>query len=679
VLYELIAGRLPFAGDHEAAIIYSIVNEQPQPLARYRSDVPDGLQEIVSKALDKDPELRHQTAPGFLSDIKRLRKLSESSVSVQTAAASPPPRRRTGLVVFAAVVVATAALLFVLKPWKIIMEPARNAQAKRVMLAVLPFENLGSQDDEYFADGITEEITTRVAKISALGVISRTSAIKYKQTEKSLRDIGTELGVDYVLEGTIRWDRSSTPEQVRINPQLIRVSDDTHLWAETYDRVLEGIFAVQTDIAEQVAAALNVALLEPERDLVAAQPTDNLEAYNYYLRSIEYANRGYAEEDLRIALEMQEKAVALDSTFALAYARMSALHSWFYWSYIDHTTERLEKAKAAVDRALALAPDLPEARLALGLYYYWGSRSYERALAEFDTVTERLPSYADTYGFVAAVFRRQGRWQEALANYKTSAELDPQSGIKAFELGITHAPVRRFREFDEWIQRAIALSPDISYSYKIRSDIHLAWHGNTESARRILNEASALLPVGALDLAWSDIHIIEGEYDRALERITLPAVLRSLDLGDTADYYSQRAIVHHLRLDSVLTRVYCDSALPFTERRATTAPDDPFVHSSLGRTYALLGRTDEAIREGRKAVEQLPVEKDAFTGVQMVEELAEIYALVGEKEQAIDQLEYLMSIPSWMTVSRLRTEPRWDPLRDHPRFQAMLEQEDKVF
>jgi TolB-like protein/Flp pilus assembly protein TadD/predicted Ser/Thr protein kinase len=678
VFYELITGRLPFAGDHEAAIIYSIVNETPEPLARYKSGLPEGLQEIVSKALEKDPELRHQTASGFLSDIRRLRKLSESSVSVQVAA-SPPPRRRTGLVVSAAVVVVTAALLLVFKPWKIIVEPAPDAQAQRVMLAVLPFENLGSEEDEYFADGITEEITTRVAKISALGVISRTSAIKYKRTEKSLRDIGKELGVDYVLEGTIRWDRSSTPEQVRINPQLIRVSDDTHLWAEIYDRVLEGIFAVQTDIAEQVATALNVVLLEPERDLVAAQSTDNLEAYNYYLRSIEYSNRGYTEENLRIALELQEKAVALDSSFSRAYAKMSELHSALYWWYFDHTVERLERAKAAADRALALNPDLPEAHLALGVYYYWGSRSYERALAEFAIVTERLPNYARAYHFVAAVFRRQGRWQEALASLKTSAELDPQSGVNAFELALTYAPMRRFGEFDEWIKRAITLSPDMSYFYENLTKIHLAWHGNTVSARRILDEASASLPVGALDLAWSNIYIIEREYDRALERVTLMAVLRSLDLLDTADYYSQRAFIHHLRKDPVLTRVYCDSALSLIEEQVTTYPEDPLAHSRLGRVYALLERTDEAIREGQKVMELLPVERDAFWGPEIVGELAEIYALVGEKEQAIDQLEYLMSIPSWITVSRLRVEPIWDPLRDHPRFQALLEQEDRVF
>jgi serine/threonine-protein kinase len=246
------------------------------------------------------------------------------------------------------------------------------------MLAVLQFVNLGRSEDEYFADGITEEITARLASLHGLGVISRTIAMQYKKSTKALKQIGDELGVDYVLEGTIRWERVVGGSRVRVTPQLIRVADDTHLWAHVYDAVLADIFHVQSSIAEQVGNALDVALGARERRALETQPTKSFDAYAYYLQGNEYLNRSYAERDVRNAVTMYERAVRLDPRFALAHAKLAIAHNDLYWFYYDHIDQRLALTKQAADRALELDPELPEGQIALGLYYYHGYYDYDR-------------------------------------------------------------------------------------------------------------------------------------------------------------------------------------------------------------------------------------------------------------------------------------------------------------
>jgi len=668
VLYEMVTRQMPFRGEHEAAMIHAIVSDTPEPMARYKTDVPTGLQRIVDKCLKKDIDTRYQGSAEVVSDLKEL----------QQEARTTDPTRVPGRKVLNPIVLAGIGALVLIVAYALIslLSPLdeRQPAGKSKMVAVLPFENLGSAEDEYFADGITEEITTHLAKVSGLGVISRTSVRQYKGTEKTVRQIGGELGVQYVLEGTILWDRSEADSRVRINPQLIRVEDGTHVWAETYDRVLDQIFALQSDIAEKVASALNVTLLEAEQRSMAAKPTENLEAYEYYLRGRDYFNRSWGEKDCRIAIEMYEKAVQIDPAFAAAHATLSQAHSWMYWYYYDRTDERLNKAKEAVDRALELQPDLPEAHLALGYYYYWGSRDYDRALEQFAVAQKDQPNNSDLISAIGYVQRRQGKFQQAVTNLKMAAEIDPRSNTLALEVANTLINMRKYSEAEYYSDRAISLAPDWPWAYSTKAWLYLISEGNTKKARQVLQEATGKVDVSHVeDLV--ELDILDGDYQRALDR--LPGVFEFIDAGgnnDTTAYLLTKAKIYGLLIRLELKQACYDSARIILEEKVQLRPSEAPFHSQLGIAYAGLGRKEEAIREGKKAVELLHVSRDAFKGPDYVQNLAQIYVMVGDYDAAIDQLEYLLSIPSsWISVPMLRIDPVWAPLRSHPRFQKLLE------
>ena len=348
ILYEMITGRLPFHGEHEAAILYAIGYEEPEPLARYKTGVPDELQRIVSKTLAKSKDERYQHTDDLLADLRTFSKQGLPSTAEK-------PRRdlwNRYVVSSAAAVILVIAGYWVIKTY--VLPSGGKPEPQRKMLAVLPFENLGSPDDEYFADGITDEITGKLATIRDLGVISRTSTMLYKRSTKSLRDIAKELGVDFILEGTILWDKRDDISRVRILPQLIRVSDDTHLWAETFQRPLTDIFALQADIASRIVEAMNVTLLGAERAALESMPTRNMDAYQAYLRGMNYRQEPdfASRKNSLSALRMFQRAVELDSTFALAFAQLAYVHAGMYHYGHDPTAERLALAKAATDRAL---------------------------------------------------------------------------------------------------------------------------------------------------------------------------------------------------------------------------------------------------------------------------------------------------------------------------------------
>jgi len=336
VLYEMLTGHLPFRGEYESALMYSILNTEPEPVTKYRQELSSGFLFLLDKALEKEPDERYQSISDILVDLRRLKR-DTSKVSRKPALEMPPivqaeePAPAVPVAPYkkfvwaigkSPLIYASAAALFVLVLVVVstvlyFRKEKPVPSSERKMLVVLPFENLGSSEDEYFADGITEEITVRLAGIKGLGVIARTSAIQYKNIKKNIQQVGKELNVDYILEGTVRWQRLSEGQsRVRVTPQLIKVSDATHLWASIYDKDMADIFQVQSDIAKQVAEELGIALLEPERRALKDKPTDNLEAYDYYLRGIEYINRGVTEKNLRIALQMYQKSVDLDPDFA---------------------------------------------------------------------------------------------------------------------------------------------------------------------------------------------------------------------------------------------------------------------------------------------------------------------------------------------------------------------------
>jgi len=555
---------------------------------------------------------------------------------------------------------------------------ARSAEAAHSSkrLVVLPFINLGPAEDGYFADGITEEITTRLAAVERFRVIGTTSANVYKGTKKTLREIGTELGVDYVIEGAIRWQKSPRgPTRVRITPQLVSTVDGTHLWAQVYDEPLDEIFRVQSDIAENVLRALDVTLPEPQRRAVNAAPTSNLQAYDYYLRGIEYERRNSGtERDMRTAARMYEKAVELDPRFALAYARLSREHSRIYLFHYDRSDGRLAQAKRAVDKAFELEPGLPEAHHSLGTYYWLGYLDYERALREFAIAEASRPNDSEII-FARAVLRmRQGKLREALVDFEKARQLDPaRSGIAGNHAQV-YVLLRDYPRAEALFDRAITLSPNSGNLYFMKAGLYLHWDGGTQRARAVLDEASK---VGVADeplllYARVLVEIVDRRYQEAIHLLASNAPEVIADQNRFIPRTQLYAQVYGLMRRPDLERAYYDSARTFLSQKVQEQPDDPRLHSALGVAYAGLGRRQEAVHEAEKAVELLPISKEALRGHFCVWELARVYTMVGEYDAAVDRLEYLLSIPAHLTSAWLRIDPTWDPLRGHPRFQRLL-------
>jgi serine/threonine-protein kinase len=544
-------------------------------------------------------------------------------------------------------------------------EQIEAAEEMRKSIAVLPFDNLSPDpENEFFTDGIHDEIIAHLSRIADLKVISRTSVMEYKGRSGNLRTIAEELGVTNVLEGTVRRANG----RVRITTQLIDALADEHLWTEVYDRSLSDVFAVQSDVAGQVAAALRAELTAAERERIEEIPTDNLEAYDFYLLGMEYWRRpGRVAEHYRSVQRMLEQAVDLDPSFALAHVWLSIVHSLIYFFGYDHTEDRLRLARAAADRALELDPDLSEGHLALGYFYYWGFRAYDQALEELAVAEQGLPGDPELLSARAWIYRRQGKWEEAIANLQRAAELDPRDATRFSELGGTHAILRRYDEAERYYDRALAIEPEYEGAVYNRAYNRFRRDGDLE-------------PLRAYVSAYPEAH----SRRRSLEVLNrnYPAALAALSqLGDeirtaqTGNYPSSSlwGLTHLYAGQTELAREAFDSSRVYPEADAPGLSDDPGLHWSLGLVYAGLGMKEAAVREGQLAVELMPISKDAYTAPTYLRGLAHIHTMVGNYDEAIDLLDYLLSIPSWVTVPNLRLHPMWDPLRDHPRFRALLD------
>jgi TolB-like protein/predicted Ser/Thr protein kinase len=674
VLYEMITGQRPFKGDYEQAVIYSILNEEPEPVTSLRTGIPMDMERVITKCLRKDPGQRYQGVADLVTDLRQIRTdLTSATTAVSTAAR---PARGGGLMRWSwlAVVALLVALAALILP-RYLPSPERSASGERKMLVVLPFENLGAPEDEYFAAGMTEEITSRLAVVSGLGVISRTSAVQYDRTGKTLREIGDDLGVDYVLEGTVRWNKDGGGgSHVRVTPQLIRVSDDTHLWAEAYDRALEDIFAVQSDIAGRIIQQLGVTMLERERDAVEAKPTDNLLAYEAYLRGLNQLNRaGSMEDRWRRAETLLQQAVALDSTFALAYAKLAEVHSEFYFWGFDKSDERLEKTRRAAERSLELQPDLPEGHLALGGYYYTCFFDYDRALKEYAIAAEGMPNHPRLLEGIAYIWRRQGLWHEAIGHLEEAARLDPANFWLPMQLGITYGLIRQYAEAERHLDRSLSLDSAQGAAYFIKTRNVWVWTGDLRKSGAVLESAPPQIQAAPAFLGQLYFQsIYEREYQEALDVLSrMPE-----EIWSWASEVSHRALWEAYTYQAMgeaerARDAYETAALEMSEY-LREHPADGSAHSALGIAYAGLGRRDDALRETRRGMELMA--QDAIRLPEREWDLAKVYILLGESDLALDHIEHLLSIPSFYSVQILKISPTVDPLREHPRFKRLLQE-----
>jgi serine/threonine protein kinase/tetratricopeptide (TPR) repeat protein len=680
ILYEMLTGRVPFEGETPLSVALKQKTELPEDPGKINPQIPDDLRRLILRCLEKEKENRYQKVDALIAEFDRIDKdipLAEKILPQRKPLTSKEftvklRKRWRTIAAVAIVALAAAAVILYFDRGK----PILTAETKR--LVVLPFENLGSPEDEYFADGISDEIMARLAGIAKLGVIARNSAMQYKKTSKSIKQIGEELGVDYVLSGTVRWQKSEAGTgQVRVTPTLIRVSDSTQIWANVYDQKIAEIFEVQSDIAKKVVEELGFALGKPEQQSLEIKPTENMEAYDYYLRGNDFSYRGRdTKDELASAIEMYEKAVTLDANFLQAYAMLSRTHSYYYWYHYDRSEERVAKAKWAADKALELNPDAAETHMALGFYFYSCKLDYEQALKHFGLVLEKQPKNSAVIQGTAAVKRRQGRLNEAITNFTLWLEIDPRYALAAFNLGETYALVRNYKEAERCYNRALFLSFDYPRAFAWKTRLYLNWQGDTQKARQVLEEASKALGAREDNLVlyhWLLVDIYERRYQDALNRLSSSAFEVYEDqfyFVPSAQLFAQ---VFGLMKEKDKERKYYNSARIYLENKVKTQPDDSRLWSALGIASAGLGNKVEAIRATEKAVEILPVSKEAYRGTFRAKDMAQVYVMVGEYDKAFDEIEYLLSIPGELSVPVLKIDPVWAPLHSLPRFQKLLE------
>jgi serine/threonine-protein kinase len=434
------------------------------------------------------------------------------------------------------------------------------------------------------------------------------------------------------------------------------------------------MYKVQTDIAKQVIEALDIALLDPDRRALEAKPTENLEAYDYYLRGNNYLSLGLTSLNIfQMSINMFEKAVSLDPRFALAHARLADARSSLYWYWLRTDNELAAGAKAAAERALQIDPDLPEAHLALGHYYYHVEFEFEKALGQLSIAQKRMPNNSDVFKIIAAIKRRQGKWDESVINSKKAVELDPRSPETAYNHASTLLFLREFSEAERYYDRTISLNPDHVGAYDGKVSLYLLWEGKTNKARATLVEASKNQNISDhshIVYNWILVDIFDGNYQRTLERLSKTSV-RIFGYGFHVPKDLVYAQIYGLMNQRKLEQDHYDRARIVLESLIKEDPDHAWLYSSLSFTFAGLGRKQEAIKQAERAVEILPESKDANVGKFHVIDLAYTYVMVGEYDKALDKIEYLLSVPSPMSIPLLKLDPRWKPLMSHPRFQKL--------
>ncbi|HEY2801977.1 MAG TPA: protein kinase [Chthoniobacterales bacterium] len=666
VFYQLLTGHPPFAGGTTYETIRLVLETEPRSPRLWNPKVDRDLTTICLKCLEKDPQRRYPSARALAEDLERW--LGHEPIQARrTGVVSRSGkwiRRNPTMAVLLPLLLALSAAIGMLF-WN--REPARPPAG----IAVLPFENLdGDKADTVFADGIQEDILTKLAKVADLKVISRTSVMQYRGA-RNTRQIGEALHVSYVLEGSVRRDGG----RIRLNTQLIDTRTDQHVWAEEYDRALTDVFVAQTEIAQQIADELQVKLSPSEKAALAEQPTKDLTAYDLYVCASAIIESAPTAQDLFRVIELLNKALARDPSFLFAYCKLASAHDDLYLG-LDHTPERLALAESAVNSALRLGPDSGEAHLALALHFYWGYFDYDRARAELAVAGRTLPN-DPRIAFVAGLIdRRQGRWSEAVRELARATELDPRNGVRLWNLATTYLLLRDYKHDDETLDRWLALDPNNIDARIARAALDIRSRGDTRPLHAVLEKIRAENPAAVNDLAGATLWVAIYERDAVTASHALTELTESMDWGPTGDMRLPRSfsegLIARMKGDAVAARAAFVAARAEQEKLARAQPDHGLVLCALGLIDAQLGRSQDALREGRRAVEVIPVAKSSLEGTDVLYSFAKICAWTGERDLALGQLEKLVKIPAGPSYGDLRLDPSWDSLRGDPRFDTIV-------
>ncbi|HEY2799511.1 MAG TPA: hypothetical protein VGI85_02880 [Chthoniobacterales bacterium] len=555
-----------------------------------------------------------------------------------------------------------------------IAPPAVVVAAKSV--AVLPFENLSDEKgSEYLADGVQDEVLTDLAHVADLKVISRTSVMQYKAGAlRNLREIGRQLGVAHILEGAVRC----VGDRVRISAQLIDARTDLHEWAENYDRPLDDVFAIQTEIAKAIADQLQAKIAPNEKAAMEERPTTDLTAFDLYVRAgrlllrTSFSTRG--RDNLLEAVRLLQRAVVRDPHFLSAYCQLAAANDGLYFLGFDHSPERLSLGDAAVTAALRLKPDSPEAHLARARHLYQGYLAYDPALAELAIARAALPNNSSVFALAGYIYRRQGRWEESTRDFENALAIDPRNFYTLQQLSLSYNLLRRYPEMIATLDRALAIVPNDLDTLVTRAEVDLNWRADPRPLHTMIDRLLAQNPAAATDLAdaWLFLALSERDFaaaDRAL------AALKNESFGVDAIQLSRafgEGLAARAKGDAAAARAAFSVARAEQERVVAKQEGYAPALCILGLIDAGLGRKDEAIKEGREAVQLLPLTRDPINGAHLIEFLAVIYAWTGQARLACDELEIATKIPGTLSYGQLRLYPFWDPLREDARFEKIV-------
>jgi TolB-like protein/Flp pilus assembly protein TadD len=595
--------------------------------------------------------------------------ITAQGVKATPSVAAPGSHRKRNVIMLVAtgIIISAAAGFFLL--------PRAAAHKIDKSIAVLPFENRSSEkENEYFADGIQDDILTNLAKIGDLKVISRTSVMPYRGKTQNVREIAKALGVSTILEGGVQ----RIGNRVRVNVQLIDANTDEHLWASDYDRDLTDVFAIQTDLAQKIAGELKAKLSPAEKENMQRRPTENGEAYLTFVQAQNAYHSGMEDfSQLKQAEQLFQRAIDLDPKFALAYACSSLLESWIAHSY-EGTPDRREKARSLAKRALELQPDLSEGHLALGFSYYYGDNDYDSALREFQLAQRGVPNDSGAYLAIGAIQRRQGKWADSTANLEKAADLDPKETWPLQNLSFNYAMQRDYATADKTIDRALQIQPDSIGLWQIKAKLAVVARGDLSIGQKCLekvksmqlsNEERIKMLGGMVDFLF-----LERKYKEALELAqNTPDDLFSAVPGSIALKYFAIGAAQKGLGNEADSRAAFLKARTFMQEHVKRTPDSADARIQLAKLHAWLGEKDAALAEAQRAQQLRPESKDAFEGPTITAQVAEMYAILGDSDHAIQLLDGLMNRPSEVTVSGLKLNPVWDPLRKDPRFQALID------
>jgi serine/threonine protein kinase len=677
ILFDLLIGRPPFLGENALGVIQEAA-EKPAPKLRTLSSdcgIDRDLETICAKCLEREPGARYRSAADLAADLERWldgRPIVARPVSTAVRVMRWS-RRNPGIVAMTALLLALGTGVGIMS-WKseLLHGPTTNG------IAVLPFENLSDdKQNSFFADGVQDEILSDLAKIADLKVISRTSVMQYKGgVARNLREIGRQLGVVHVVEGSVQWSGN----RVRVNAQLIDARTDRHLWGQTYDRNPADVFAIQSEIAKTIARQLQAKLSPAEKNAIERPPTSDVPAFDLYTRAknllLDTTLGSDNKTNLLQGAELLNQAVARDPSFFDAYCQLAWAHDFLYLLGHDHTSARLALAEAAIQAAFRLRPDAGEAHLARAWNLYWGYLDYEDALAEVETAGQTLPNDPQLFQLRAFIERRQGHWDEAIRSFERASALDPRNFFTLQQIARSYEYLRRYAEEELTLNRILAIDPNDVVTKAERALVQLNWQADTQLLHETIDSIRATNPAGMPEIADEWLMCALGERDADAAKSALIA------FGENRPNPSSDSVsLTRLFMEGVIARMIKDDAKARSAFIAARAEQQKTVQAQpdygpalcvLGLIDAGLGRKEEALREGRRAVELLPVEKDSINGPAMIKYLAMIAAWVGDNDLACEQLATAVRFPNSPSYGQLKLLPFWDPLRGDPRFEKIV-------